>query len=182
VIKEPEKPGKPKSDWKTAVRISPENGMWITEIAIPWRELGRDVGSNRDAKISVQIKGYNRTGVGPGTFEYKYRGMLKHKMNAGAVALTLEPFEPRPEKRYSLVLHFAELEQVSPDERVFDVLVNARMVIEGLDIAEEAGGAHKALRKEIDNISASEYLDIEFVPQKGSLPPVLSGLELTKKK
>jgi len=181
VIKEPENRGEPESDWKTAVWISPENGTWTTEIAIPWQELGRDVGSNRDANISVQIKGYNRTGIGPGTFEYKYRGMLKHKMNAGATALTLKPFEPRPDKRYRLVLHFAELEQVSPGDRVFDVLVNDRMVIEGLDIVEEANGTHKALRKEISNISASEYLDVEFVPHEESLPPVLSGLELAKK-
>jgi hypothetical protein len=65
---------------------------------------------------------------------------------------------------------------------VFDVLVNAKMVIEGLDIAEEASGAYKALRREISNISASEYMNVEFVPHKGSLPPVLSGLELAEKK
>ncbi len=103
-------------------------------------------------------------------------------MNAGAAELTLKPFEAQKQKRYALALHFAELEEVEPGERVFDVLVNGRAVIEDLDIAKEAGGAYKALRKEISDVSASEYMDVEFVPHKGSLPPVLNGLELAKKK
>ena len=182
VIKQTEQSsGEPEKGWETAVRISPESGTWITEMAIPWQELGREAGSQQDANISVQIKGYNRTGVGPDTFEYKYRGMLKHKMNAGAVKLTLKPFAPQKEKQYNLVLHFAELEEVKPGQRVFDILINGRTAIKALDIAKEAGGAYKALRREIGGITASEYLDVEFVPHKGSLPPVLSGLELIKK-
>ncbi len=166
-------------NWKSAVSVSPESKAWTTEVAVPWKDLERNVGASK-AGCSVYIKGFNRTGVGPDSFEYKYRDQEKHNMDTGTVPLSLGPPPAQKEKLYGLVLHFAELEDVGPGERVFDVLAQGKTIIAGLDIAKEAGGTLKALSKEISGISGRDYLDIDFVPQKGSLPPVLSGLELIK--
>jgi beta-galactosidase len=113
-------------------------------------------------------------------FEYKYRTQEKHTISAGTAPLSLEPIPTPPEKEYTLTLHFTELDDVEPGERVFDVRAQGRILFEGIDIVKEAGGALRPLVKQRSGISGTEYLDLEFVPHKGSLPPVLSGLELKK--
>jgi outer membrane protein assembly factor BamB len=167
--------------WKSAVYISPETGTWTTEVAIPWADLEKHAGIERDSGCSVYIQGINRTGVGPDRFQYKYRDQEKHKIHCGTAPLAFDALPAQEEKHYKMLLHFAELDEVAPGERVFDVRVQGKTLIEGLDIVKEAGGPLKPLTREVSDISGSTLLEVEFVPHEGSLPPVISGLELIRK-
>jgi len=78
-------------------------------------------------------------------------------------------------------LHFAELEDVKPGERVFDVALQQKVVLKGLDVVTAAGGPHKALIREFPHVMAGDTLTLEFIsaakpvtPRNG---PILSGLE-----
>jgi hypothetical protein len=81
-----------------------------------------------------------------------------------------------PPGRYQVVLHFAETYHSEPGQRVFDVLVNDRPVIESLDVFREAG--NRTFAAVIRSCETKTYgqIEVEFRSRKGS--PILNGIEL----
>jgi hypothetical protein len=76
-------------------------------------------------------------------------------------------------------LHFAEPEDLEPGERVFDVRLQGKPVLESLDIAKATGDQHRALVKEFRGIQVEEKLLVEFAPlSKSKHPAVLCGVEI----
>jgi hypothetical protein len=96
----------------------------------------------------------------------------------GPVTLTVK-LGPPDAKRYTVTLHFAELDDVASGKRVLDVKLQGKTAIEGLDIADEAGKDDEALVKTITGVEATDTLTVELA-SRSSLPPVLSALELRK--
>jgi hypothetical protein len=140
----------------------------IAEMAIPWSTL-EAVGLSRD---SLKVK-------------CDETGLLALNMRDAR----LEDYPPlqmtvpqRLAKSYTVKLHFAELDDIEPGQRVFDVRLQGRTVLEALDIVEEAGGRCTALVKEFTGIEAANTLIVELVPrsqeQTPTTTPVLSGLEV----
>ncbi|HUS38154.1 MAG TPA: malectin domain-containing carbohydrate-binding protein, partial [Pirellulales bacterium] len=87
----------------------------------------------------------------------------------------------QPSRSYTVRLHFAELDQVKPGERVFDVRIQNKTVIQGLDVVSEAGGCRTALTREIEGISASDTITIGLLPSADSkLPAILSAIEIAQ--
>ena len=94
---------------------------------------------------------------------------------------------PPPESgphRYTVRLHFAELDDVKPGQRVFDVKLQGQTVLKDFDILKEAKAPLTALVKEFKGIKAAEALTLEFVSAaKDATPenaPLLCGLELAE--
>jgi outer membrane protein assembly factor BamB len=84
---------------------------------------------------------------------------------------------------YTLRLHFAELADVQPGERVFSVHVQGKPKLTDLDVVQEAGGRNRVLVKEIKGVTVGDFLQIELVPQAASKrPTMLSGIELEVEK
>ena len=81
-----------------------------------------------------------------------------------------------PDKHYTVRLHFAELAGAQPGQRVFDVSVQGKTVLENFDIAKEAGGADRAIAKEFGGILADKELLIGFNAAKGK--PLLAAIEV----
>lgn len=80
---------------------------------------------------------------------------------------------------YNLRLHFAELADVEPGERVFSVSVHGKPKLVDLDVVQEAGGRNRGLVKEIMGVTVGDFLLIELNPQSSSkYPTMLSGIEL----
>ena len=50
-----------------------------------------------------------------------------------------------PKPTYTVRLYFAEPDELKPGERVFDVLLGGRKVLENFDVAAAAGGPIAAL-------------------------------------
>ena len=81
---------------------------------------------------------------------------------------------------YTVRLHFAEPEDTKPGERVFDVKVQGKRVLSGIDIAKETGGKRRALVKEIKSVAAKGTMSIELAGVKGK-GPLLCSVEIVEK-
>ncbi len=82
---------------------------------------------------------------------------------------------------YTVRLHFAEPAEVSNGKRVFDVLMQGDMVLQGLDIVEKTGGARRVFVAEIEGVrpNGDGELMLEFISSPGSeRKPLLSGLDV----
>lgn len=90
------------------------------------------------------------------------------------VTLAEEPDTPRS---YTVRLHFLEPDAVEPGQRVFDVSLQGRRVLEQVDIVQEAGGRQRGLVKECKGIRVLDDLVVALTPRT-ALPPVLCGIEI----
>ncbi len=87
---------------------------------------------------------------------------------------------------YNLRLHFAELDSnvTKAGQRVFDVSIQGKKVLTGIDIFAQSGGLHTALIEEINDVSVTDNLIIELTSQSSgnskSLPAVLSAIEVIR--
>ncbi len=77
-----------------------------------------------------------------------------------------------------LRLHLAEIYFAAPGKRSFHVEVNGRRALEALDVFAEAGGAHRALVRELPvTADAAGKVTVRFVSGPADAPKA-SGLEL----
>jgi beta-galactosidase len=84
-----------------------------------------------------------------------------------------------PEGNYEVELHFIEPEVYKPGERVFDISVNDRTIINDFDLYGEAGFGW-AINKSFNvSVDGEEGIDIKFNQQEGT--PLLSGIKVIKK-
>lgn len=77
---------------------------------------------------------------------------------------------------YRINLYFSELEDKNQGERVFDVTIQDRKVLENFDIMREAGQQDKEIIKSFSGIKAGKTLTLKFNPVKGNT--ILSGVEI----
>jgi outer membrane protein assembly factor BamB len=86
-----------------------------------------------------------------------------------------------PPARYDVRLYFADLSDTPAAGRVFDVKLQGKTVIEGLDIAAAAGGQKKALVREIRSVDVSDNLLVELTPRtekpSPQQMPILNAIE-----
>lgn len=87
-------------------------------------------------------------------------------------------------KAYTVRLHFAELDDVKPGRRVFDVKIQDKQVLTGFDIAKEAKGTGKPVVKAFSGIACGDdaRIAVDLIPRDNGtardVVPVLSGLEI----
>ncbi len=83
--------------------------------------------------------------------------------------------------RYLVRLHFAEPGEAAAGGRVFDVHAQGEPVLQGVDVASEAGGVLSALVREFE-VDAREELVLAFeAAEGGQAPPILSAIELLRR-
>jgi len=151
--------------WTSAVKADAK--QFSAEMAIPWQTLAKD-GLVKNAMM----------------LDVSSRGPLRNapRVGRGYEKLVLVPPALNEARHLALRLHFAEIDGAKPGQRVFDVKVQGKVVLKDLDIAKEAGGAKRALVKDIPDIRAARAIELEFVP-KAKTPdamsaPVLSAIEI----
>jgi len=84
---------------------------------------------------------------------------------------------------YRVKLHFAEPESsVKPGERLFDIKLQGRTVVEKFDIAAAAGGAGLAIERDLGEIAVTDNLVLELVSRTDSPSrhPLVCGLEVRR--
>jgi hypothetical protein len=87
--------------------------------------------------------------------------------------------EPSGKAAYTVKLHFAELENKQPGERLFNVLLQGREVLHGFDIAKEAGGIDTPVIKTFRKIDVADRLTVECQSLSPTgAAPFLSGIEI----
>ena len=96
---------------------------------------------------------------------------------SGRLSITLSKGESSPRK-YTIRLHFAEMENLEPGGRVFNVHLRNEPLLSKLDVAREAG-TKTALVKEFTGVEVLDRLTISLLPEPGkTAPPILCGLEI----
>jgi hypothetical protein len=87
--------------------------------------------------------------------------------------------QPAGMESYTVKLHFAELENKKPGERLFHVRLQGREVLKGFDIAKEAGGVDMPVVRTFTKVEVSDALTVECLPVSPTgAAPLLSGIEL----
>lgn len=78
--------------------------------------------------------------------------------------------------KYTVRLHFAEPEALSPGDRVFDVYLQGRKVLDGFDVTVVAGQPQRAVTRTIRGVPVEDVLSVQLksVTSRG---PVLCGVE-----
>lgn len=97
-----------------------------------------------------------------------------------SLAIDLGKGSDRPQRRYTVRLHFAELEAVQEGERVFDVALQGETVLRGFDILKEAGGRNRGVVKEFKGVRVGKELVLTFTPSTTAKRAVtlLNGIEV----
>ena len=101
------------------------------------------------------------------------------------VFLPLSLGAPKVQNAYTVRLHFAEVADVQPGQRVFGVALQGTPVLETFDIVQEAGGRNVPVIKEFPGIAADDNarITIELTAPEGKeigkdTAPILSGIEI----
>lgn len=102
-----------------------------------------------------------------------------HEVNL-LTSLDLPANAPIEKRNYTLRLHFAETLGAAPGERVFDVLVQGKVVLDDFDVVREARGPNRGIVREIPGVEVADKAVIELRRSnpEGGRKPILSGVEL----
>lgn len=84
-----------------------------------------------------------------------------------------------PQGKYEVVLHFIEPEVLEVGDRVFDIIINNKIVINDFDLYAEAGFGWAINKKYIVAVEGEEGINIKFNYQVGA--PLLNGIEIIKR-
>jgi hypothetical protein len=154
--------------WQAKAKADAEG--FRAEMVIPWQSLA-DAGISREG-LMVECVRKSRWG---GARDASLLKLLENGVEVQALN------QPPAARKFTLRLHFAELDDVAPGERVFDVLVQGQTVLKGVDVVREAGGRYRALVKEVRDIVADRAMEIRLVPRGGVVnertAPILNALE-----
>jgi hypothetical protein len=99
--------------------------------------------------------------------------------NVRNVRVRLSKGESRT-RPYNIRLYFAEPEPLAPGQRVFDIALQGQQVLEGFDIAAEAGVPNRGLVKEFQAVKVADTLTLTLSPSAsaGHSRPILCGLDV----
>jgi len=150
-----------------------------------WNAAIRDGSQSLSAEIAVPRSLLAEAGISEENMMVKFMNRAKLHDDA-SVAIRDRGFRrvyPRPPSRgkptrYRLLLHFAELSDAKPGDRVFDISVQGKRVVEDFDIVRETGGRYRAVTREVRGIEADASLRVAFQPKTGKLPPMVNGIEI----
>ena len=136
-------------------RLSASNTMWVEYPSIggpsqdiPVKTSPRDI--NWFSQHSLFMQGSELTWVAASGA----KGIDSIKIPTGNSAKTDSP--------YTIRLIFSEPDDTKPKERLMDISIQGKTVLEGLDVCQEASGPNKVLIKEFKNIKLGNELSIEL--------------------
>ena len=152
-------------DWTSGVHLTPET--FSAEVAIPWNALP-SAGLDK-AALMIDLKTHGALSRPP-------------KLGRGFErAILVDPATARP-RELKLRLHFAELDDVKPGERVFHVKLQGKVVLKDFDVVKAAGGTRRTVVKEFAGIAATRAMTLELIPKASKVTvltaPIISGIEI----
>ena len=79
---------------------------------------------------------------------------------------------------YAVRLYFAETQGAEVGQRIFNVSLQDRQVLEDFDIVRQAGGPNRLVVKEFKEINIRDDLKVGFTPAMAGHRPLLCGIEI----
>ena len=150
--------------WTGAIDVTAD--IAVAEISLPWKTLS-------DAGLDLENL----------VIRPRSKQPLKRQphMTHGFRPILLQTTDPKT-KQYRVSLHFAELANIAPGERVFDIQIQGVTVLRGFDPVAAAGGPNRAVVRVFSGIRAQRALDIRFINRSQPLPtapsPILAAIEV----
>ncbi len=150
------------------------------ENGVLWLEYPKVYGLGPDLPVKIESGSHtyfrnHATWIENGDEKYDWVASYGAK-DITSVSVDLIPEGSTGEKYYNVTLFFAEPEDISAGERIFDVSVQGEKVLENFDIVREAGGSRRVLRKEFRGVKVTGSLNIEF--SENMYSTVISGIEI----
>jgi outer membrane protein assembly factor BamB len=153
-------------------RISADNVLWL--------EFPNTGGASPDIPVKIDTISYYKIRKDPISVHSENTSWISASAICGirSVEITLSKENLIFNGSYKVNLYFSELENKQKGERVFDVSIQNRTVLENFDIVSETGGKDIEIVKRFSGIEAGNTLKIEMNPRKGNT--ILSGIELIR--
>lgn len=153
-------------------RTSDRNTLWI--------DFPNTGGAASDIPIKIDTSGYFLIRKDPVSVLSENTPWISCSAAGGirSVEITLSKENDVAETFYTVNLFFSELEGKKPGERVFNIRLQDKSVLEDFDIVAVAGKPDKEIIKSFNGIKAGKTLYIELQPLKGNT--ILSGIELVQ--
>ena len=102
----------------------------------------------------------------------------------GVTRLDVPLLEKEQSGRYTVRLGFAKLPNDTEGNRVFDVKLQGKTVLESLDVAQAAGPLDQVVLREFEGVEVVENLTVELVPVNGAnakvAPTIIHTLEVNR--
>ena len=95
---------------------------------------------------------------------------------ASSIKISLVETEVVAKKPYTVRLHFVEMDDVVGADRIFDVLIQDRVVLADFNVLQHAGSVKHSVIREFHGIEVGEQVSIELVAK--SERTVICGVEL----
>ncbi len=151
-------------------RTSDENVLWI--------EYPYVAGAAPEIPVWIDTVDYSEIRKDPISIHSKNAPWISASSIEGirSIEITLSEESTVWESSYRVNLYFSEPESRRTGERVFDVSIQGRKILEDLDIISETGKEDMELVKSFSGIMAGRTLRIDLDPAKGNT--ILSGIEL----
>jgi outer membrane protein assembly factor BamB len=151
-------------------RVSDNNTLWLD-----FPSVG---GISPEIPVKLDTAGYYKIRKNPISINSEKTPWISASALGGirSLEITLSNENPVPETSYRINLYFSELENKKAGERIFNVEIQNRKVLENFDIISEAGQKDKEIVKSFTGIRAGNKLTIALKPVKGNT--ILSGIEM----
>jgi outer membrane protein assembly factor BamB len=155
-------------------RTSDKNTLWL--------EFPETAGSVSGIPVKIDTIGYQAIRKDPTSITSAETPWISSSAIAGirSIEISLSNAYQVPETSYTVNLYFSELENKKAGERIFDLTIQDKKVVENFDITAEAGNTDKEIIKSFSGIKAGKVLKIDMTPVKGKT--ILSGIELVQEK
>ncbi|MBI2438150.1 MAG: hypothetical protein HYV36_04980, partial [Lentisphaerae bacterium] len=167
-------------EWRGAVKT--DEAAFIGELAIPWYTLEQAGLSRGDLPAGAAPQAL-QAGL---LIDFSRRGRLTERPAWSFVPINFRQTAASPARPYTVRLHFAELRDIAPGKRVFDVRLQNKSVTQALDIVRLSGAPRRALAFEFKGVTASTNLTLELASTATNFDwttaPMLNGLELVVEK
>ena len=186
--------------WQSAV-VANDKGMTV-EFAVPWATLAAAGIDREQLQVNVMVNQLASSGAAFSRTAYAEAGRVWDAAEPNSEAFcSLGPdgrdrcthFFPlgvgkMPEvkpRRFTVRLHFAELEDAKEGDRLFDVTIQGEPALKGFDIVKAAGGVKKAVVREFTGIEATRTIAVGFsAPAGKELDPeattLVSAMEIVE--
>lgn len=151
-------------------RTSDNNTLWI--------EFPFVGGASPEIPVKIDTSGYFAIRKDPISVMSENTHWISSSAIGGirSLEITLSNESITDESEYRVNLYFSELDNKKPGERVFNVKLQNKPVLENFDIVAETGKCDKEIVKSFSGIIAGQTLKIDMTPVKGNT--ILSGVEL----
>jgi hypothetical protein len=151
-------------------RTSDQNTLWF--------EYPFVAGAPPEIPVKIDTIDYNEIRKDPISINSEKTPWISASSIGGirSLEITLSKEPIAEEASYRVNLYFCEPEKTAKGERIFELIIQGKKVLENFDIIGEAGKADKELVKSFSGIRAGRTLSLELVPKQGNT--ILSGIEL----